>query len=150
MNIVLVGECNPYGPDPRFALYDLPIGCAGWRLRTVVLGLSERSYAALARVNLCDTVWSLKAARSVAERLLETHDVLVLLGRNVSKAFGYDGSVFSWGRVQTGANSILVRLPHPSGRCREWNAEDSVPRARALLKNIAPSVPWGESEVLQE
>lgn len=35
--IVLVGELNPYGADPRYALYDLPVRASGYFMGRVCL-----------------------------------------------------------------------------------------------------------------
>ncbi len=37
----------------------------------------------------------------------------------------------------------FVAVPHPSGRNRVWNDQDAVPRVRALLRALAPAIPWG-------
>ena len=41
--VVLVGEQNPYGPDPEFALYPAPEGSSGHRLCCQILMSSEIS-----------------------------------------------------------------------------------------------------------
>jgi hypothetical protein len=62
--VVLVGESNPYGADPRYALYPLPPQASGGRLARI-LGLSARQYlrAFPHRVNLLTTArWAAPAA----------------------------------------------------------------------------------------
>ena len=55
--VLLVGEVNPYGADPRMALYHLPRGASGDRLREI-LGLDDATYIRrLSRVNLCTGRW---------------------------------------------------------------------------------------------
>jgi hypothetical protein len=39
-----------------------------------------------------------------------------------------------------------VGLPHPSGRCRVWNEEESLECARRFLRQAAPNRPWGTSD----
>jgi hypothetical protein len=41
--IVLVGESNPYGADPYYALYPAPDGSAGHRLCCLVLGMTRKA-----------------------------------------------------------------------------------------------------------
>ena len=60
--VLLLGEYNPYGPSPEFALYCYPPGCSGYRLRRI-LGLPQHQYLDLHRKNLCDGAWSMKSAQ---------------------------------------------------------------------------------------
>jgi hypothetical protein len=61
----------------------------------------------------------------------------LLLGRKVASAFGGDVLPFQ-------ARGPLISIPHPSGRCLEWNDPAAVLSVRALLRNACPSIPWGE------
>ena len=87
--LLLVGEDNPYGADPEFALYCYPPGCAGYRLRRI-FGLPQYQYLGLHRKNLCDGTWSKDRAKIRARELLDPQapwDVMVLLGRKVTETF---------------------------------------------------------------
>lgn len=138
--MLLVGENNPYGNDPRYALYCLPLNSAGGRLQRLVLGLRFSRYLELERVNLCSGKWSVPAARAAAALYAPTAErVPVLLGAKVSAAFGVPFVPFT--RTEMG-----VVLPHPSGRCTIWNEPGSVARARAVLAEVFPDVPFGEIE----
>ena len=66
--VLLVGEANPYGGDPEMALYHLPRGASGDRLREI-LGLRDATYEAIPKANLCPQEWDLREARGRAERL---------------------------------------------------------------------------------
>lgn len=67
MKPLLVGEANPYGGDPAYALYPYPRGCSGHRLCEKVMGLTDREYLdCFERVNLCPTKWSMRQARARA------------------------------------------------------------------------------------
>lgn len=140
--VVLVGELNPYGADPRYALYDEPPQSAGGRMRRLVCGLPRREYLRLGRVNLCAGKWSTPAARERARILsdMAEHPAFVLLGRRVARAFGTDLEPFAWRRFES---ATLVALPHPSGLCRVWNEPGAFERARAVLREACPEVPWG-------
>lgn len=172
---VLIGELNPYGADPAMALYPLPEGSSGGRLQRLVCGLRRSTYCDLPRYNLCDGKWSAPAARERANELLRMHagedrdDRLVLLGRKVVGAF-FGGGRFrgeeglhaaDWpapftrdymryaplgGRATEREPENLVILPHPSGLCRVWSERGAYARARALLRQACPSVPWGETD----
>lgn len=150
-SIVLVGEMNPYGADPRFALYDEPPNSAGGRLRRKILDMSRRDYLALPRYNLCVDKWSLKNARARAAeiRSVNSDRVIVMLGRKVATAFGYEEmGAFGVATVRRVFDSNrFVALPRPSGRCLAWNDPDSIRRARALLLSLDPSLRVGASEV---
>lgn len=63
MKPLLVGEQNPYGADPKFALYPYPENSAGGRLCFKVFGLTRHEYLArFDRVNLCSGKWSMSRA----------------------------------------------------------------------------------------
>lgn len=139
-SVVLVGELNPYGSPPYFALYDDPPGCAGARLRRF-LGLDRETYLgeSVVRINLCRGDWSAPRARIAASQISLAYSSvpIVILGRKVAAAFGKSG-VLAFSR-----DGLVVCLPHPSGRCRVWSQPGSIDRARALLREVCPAVPWG-------
>jgi hypothetical protein len=137
----LVGEHNPYGSSPYFALYPSPPGCAGWRL-CKILGMAEDEYIeAFERRNLLSQErWSVPVARKAAadlrRELREDGDALVLLGARVARAFGYDftpGVVYARQHTNQGPvveYDVLV-TPHPSGLSRQWND----PTMRATVRD---------------
>lgn len=153
--MILIGEDNPYGAEPEFALYCYPPGCAGYRLRRI-LGLPQHQYLALRRTNLCVGGWSTKAARTRAWDLLSAGDptapsaVMILLGRKVTEAFekvALDGATLDPFSTKTCCpGTILVSLPHPSGRNLIWNQPWARDRARQLLREVAPEVGWGSAD----
>jgi len=130
---LLVGEDNPLRSDPVFALYPLPAGRSGDRLRKI-LGLTCGEYVRkFSRVNLCGGAWAWKEARAEASKIM-TDRVLsgapvILLGAKVAAAFGLPSTPFKK------YGSVLV-LPHPSGRCRVWNKRGSAARARRAVSNL--------------
>lgn len=138
---LLVGESNPYGTDPEFALYPDPQGCAGWRLAVEILGLHRAAYLrAFERTNLCsEGAWSTRAARDAAAsiRLQRAQAPIVLLGARVANAFGLPYEPFTETRLSNPFTSTpttrFFLLPHPSGRCRLWNQPDAFQRARAMV-----------------
>lgn len=141
-DLVLVGELNPYGADPRYALYDEPVHSAGGRLRRKVLGVPRRVYFGFHRYNLCVGKFSAPRAREAAGRILQAHPEtpIVMLGRKVAAAFGCQ-SVPPYTR-----HGRLLSIPHPSGLCREWAKPDAVPRVRELLAEACPDIPFGSLE----
>jgi len=152
--VLLVGEMNPYGADERYALYHEPKRAAGYRLQSVILGLRPREhYLPLWRVNLCAGSWSTQDGAERAAELI-TQDapwsVLIMLGSKVAEAF----RIAHGGRPKPyecessicpgGPPITFVALPHPSGRVTSWNDPANVERARRVLREVAPRVPWGE------
>lgn len=157
--VLFVGELNPYGTDPRYALYDDPPGSAGHRLRERVLGISRHVYLGnrIERVNLCTGTWSPDRARRSARRICEEqHEtsrfraVVVMLGSKVSSSFAW-----KLGRTMSGADvektivtnehglCTFLAVPHPSCRNRLWNNPAMIPTVRAALREVASSIPWG-------
>lgn len=160
--VLLVGEDNPYGSAPEFALYNRPEGCSGERLQSRILGLREETYLAIWRTNLCLGKWSTRAAKERARELMQyTHrwTVIVMFGRKVADAFsavlresGYDRvfSPFTSTLVpscEAVPDAFLVSLPHPSRRNTSWNDPRRTIDARMLLAEVVPTIPWGEIEL---
>lgn len=135
---LLVGESNPYGADPYFALYPEPEGCAGWRLCHRILGLTETKYLrTFDRVNVCEGPWDLKRAREYASEVqLARSGAFILLGAKVCQAFRVPYAPFSVQSSLLGESRRMYVLPHPSGRCRIWNDPGAAGRARDLLKEV--------------
>lgn len=139
--VLFVGEMNPYGTKPEFALYHLPREAAGNRLREI-LGLSDADYEKLAKVNLCVGKWTNAVARQKGQELLRHSDykVIVGLGEKVRWALGGPEPFLL---VSVASGLTVVTLPHPSGRCRTWNRPDSRQLARQVMRAAAPNLPWG-------
>jgi hypothetical protein len=155
--VILVGEDNPYGSDPAFALYCYPPGCAGYRLRRI-LGLPQHQYLALHRKNLCDSAWTKKAAETRVFEILSPAapwNVVVLLGRKVTKAFASvaldDADFVPFSTKVCCPGMTLVSLPHPSGaNAGSWSGDKPRDRAREIMREVAPELPWGAIDVEEQ
>jgi hypothetical protein len=136
MKPIIVGESNPYGSDPKFALYPAPDGCSGHRLATLILGMSRKDYLdSFERVNLCEGKWSIRAAREKVCELRRGESLrFVLCGRKVSDAFGVPFIPYTalW---QSGDHFAVI--PHPSGLCRLWNEPRAFEKARSAVLTVA-------------
>jgi hypothetical protein len=150
--ILLVGESNPYGSDPEFALYCYPPGCAGHRLFRI-LGLPEDQYLGLHRTNLCAGEWSTVQAKDRVWELLSPQapwNVIVLLGRKVTESFQKvaleDVPLVAFSTRVCCPGMTLVSLPHPSGRnASQWNPKARA-RVREIMREVAPELPWGSAD----
>lgn len=143
MKPLLVGEDNPYGKDPRYALFPHPKNSAGYRLARLVLAMPSRGayLEGFDRINLCAQKWTAAAARTTVISVMSSdYDRVVLLGVKVAKAFGFvDRKPFQIDRVKSVSSTGVwferkyILLPHPSGLCRVWNEPQAFERARAVL-----------------
>lgn len=151
-HVLLVGEDNPQSPDTHYSLWNDPPGCAGHRLQEHILMLPARQYRAIWRTNLCCPTWDRDAAILRTFELVAADcqwTTIVMLGRRVASAFqagalGFNLEPFEHSGVvkKYGREIQFVSLPHPSGRCREWNNTTNYERARRLLRRITP-IPFG-------
>ncbi len=142
---VLVGESNPYGEDPEFALYPAPDGCSGHRLCCRVLQMRRLSYLeTFHRANLCAGSWNAGEAREKAHELCMRYERLILLGARVCSAFCMTYHPFIEGGLRDverrhPCRHVLI-LPHPSGRCLLWNQPGNYQRAREAVAAFVPEI----------
>jgi hypothetical protein len=123
-DVLLVGETNPFGGDPAFALYHEPRYSSGNQLR-LILGMTDDEYEALDKMNLCVGRWSVRAAR-VEWAQVVPRPLIVLLGQKVRA--GTDGPPPF--ETERRGPSLLLGLPHPSGLNRIWHEPGTRIRAR--------------------
>jgi len=136
---VLVGQ----DPSPRWSgePRHLLAGSTFWRLAERVLwpgnprarSLYLRTFLranVVARHVPAAEPWPHDEARAGARAILAASKglPLVLLGRRAADAFGYDDRQIP--SLIEGGRTLL--LPHPSGRCRQWNDPEAGRRAAEL------------------
>ena len=163
---LLVGEVNPYGSNPDYALWPYPEHASGSRLCRLVMGLQPVDYLRrFDRANLCEGRWSLKLAREAALGLLSARrgGPIVLCGQLVCAAFRVPFAPttvwqLAWEEGESeprlaawaGSGWPLVILNHPSGRCRAWNEPGAFAAARVTLAaagiDLSPSTEEGADE----
>lgn len=132
---LIVGELNPYGGDPYFALYPSPRNCSGERLCRLVLAMQDYDYLeTFDRVNLCAGTWSAKIAKGMARDIVASRERIILLGKKVATAFGIKAA-----QPFSVHDNVLI-LPHPSGLCRLWNDPGAFRRARDCVAKFLPHV----------
>jgi len=109
------------------------------------LGLSEQQYGDLPRRVLYPPgLWTKKEACRQAFRLVEAPAAwrtIVLLGSKTKSAFGYARPFFSHDTSSLNPDVQLVSLPSPTDR--NWRDPRLVYRARQVLREVVPSLPWG-------
>lgn len=161
MRPLLIGQAPPpsYDPATHSPLYPVPEHATGGRLAALA-GLSAHEYlATFQRINLlrefpgrrrhpCGTRrdhWPRAEARSAAEAIapLLGDRTVVLLGRNVARAFGLEGAEFHvWRTVHVPYppdQPVLFSaacVPHPSGLNRWYNDSRNLEAARAFWSEL--------------
>jgi hypothetical protein len=131
---VIVGETNPYGIEPEFAMYPLPENSAGGRMQRLVLGIPRSDYIKIPRYNLCEGKWSIKTARKKALVILNNHPScrFILCGKKVCDGFSLDFTPYKT-LDDFSRNGDFAIIPHPSGLNRMWGEPDAFMRARDVI-----------------
>lgn len=108
------------------------------------LGLPAQQRALPCRVLYPSGSWTKKEACRQALKLVEAPAAwrtIVLLGGKTKAAFCYERPLFSHDRSALNAEVQLVALPSPKDRA--WCDPRLVLRAREILRDVIPSLPWG-------
>jgi hypothetical protein len=148
---VLLAMNNPIAGDQRYALYPYPRGCAGERLFRMLAAeayvaaelVTPRQYVrAFDRRNvLQQRTWSAAEASAAGAALLPglAGRRVVVLGVQTLAALGWargEWGVWLWsspGLLDDHLGTDYCCLPHPSGRCREYNDPTMVALAGCVL-----------------
>lgn len=135
---VIVGEVNPYGPDPYYPMHPSPEGSAGHRLATTILGIGVDAYLArFERRNLSTGDWYMQLARMNAVEVRRRFSRIIACGVRVAAAFELPTTPF---RLHDLLSCRVLVIPHPSGLCRVWNDLGAADRARAMVAELCPEV----------
>lgn len=162
---VLVGMNNPLSSDPRMALYPAPVNCTGWRVWQMLLDAGRASYshrleghplptgrdyaAAFERRNvLSATEWSRKEALASGLSLMDelSGRTIVVLGIRTAEALRLPRLPWcEWGtHYHLPETTTYCIVPHPSGRCREYNDPEMRERVGSILwglyRGVQPAV----------
>ncbi len=139
-NPLLIGQAPGPNTDPSTPLYPLPLHMTGGRLQKI-MGISRSEYLTrFDRINLLtyfpgdgdggDLFPTTPAKMAVAVLLpLLAGCTVILVGRGVVDAFGFDGGWPRWKKwpalyrrddMRKGCG-VMAAVPHPSGRNRWYN-----------------------------
>lgn len=136
---VVVGMAPGPSTSEHLPMFPWPEGSAGGRL-LAMSGMPAAAYLGrLRRHNVCAGRYRAAEARETAKRLVseyrreaEPRVRFVLCGRRVAEAFELgDATWFSTASIH-GIDATVI--PHPSGRCREYNDPAMVARARDAVR----------------
>jgi hypothetical protein len=130
---LLCGEAAFFGNDERALVLQRRFGLPAQQLRDLPC-----------KVLYPSRMWSEKEAQRKAFKLVEAPAawrVIVLLGGKTKTAFGYYRPFFSHETSSWNCDVQLVALPSPGDR--SWRNTRLAGRARQLLREVIPSVPWG-------
>lgn len=153
MRPVLLGMNNPLSSDPRHALYPYPARSAGANLMRIAGIPRSRWLDLFERRNvLPGAQWTHAAARSAGRVLRdELHErCVIILGSEVCEVVWPEALMsrpYQWQRHQTRSGGVFgtlggwwARLPHPSGRCRDWNSDWHRAAARVFFEELDDAV----------
>lgn len=159
MKPVLLGMNNPLSENPRHALFPYPPGCAGWNLMRLA-GFEERQREWLEmfeRRNILNgQEWDSERARIVGRELrAELRDrVVIVLGSEACAAVWPEALLarqYEWRRFQPAwrgergpPGGWWARLPHPSGRCRDWNSDYHRAAVRVFFEEVEAALQRGD------
>lgn len=154
---VIIGMNNPYGGNPKYALYPNPEKSAGYRLYKMleeaacrragasdgVLLLRKQYIDGFDRRNVLSGAWTMARAKKVGALMVQglVGRKVIILGRGPEAALGlpktewFTHSRHEWPRVLAdGSHGFdYWTIPHPSGMCREYNRQANRERAGDLL-----------------
>lgn len=132
MKPLIVGESPNPSVNTTHSVLDprVPNG-SGARLANIMGLTTDEFVHKFSRVNICIAKFDKSAARNNALVLKSSslYEKFVLLGKNVAESFGFKYEPFTVKR----SRAYFVILPHPSGKCRIWNAPESFNMARKAL-----------------
>lgn len=134
---LLLGLDNPHGDHPGAALLPRPKSGAGGRLFAMAGMPWSRYNRVFQRLNIVD----IDAHSSAWEREDYYRDrTVVVCGKEAWRRLAWLGlprsNFFTSSRMER-LCSRFVLIPHPSGRCREYNDPTVVARTRRLLRGLS-------------
>lgn len=142
MKPILIGMNNPVSTTAGHELYPAPDGCTGHRLWKMLNARTEASCQeyldVFERRNLVrGMVYDKKLATMAAERIYAelwgSGRTVILLGRDVQKAFGHPPVLL---HPQLIGGTHWRQIPHPSGRNPWYNEKKNQDLVGVLLEEL--------------
>ena len=147
MKVLIVGQApNKTGDHKKILL-----GSAGRKI-SKLLGITQLDYAnEFDRVNLFRSwpgkkgkgdTFPMRAAEFRASKMMRSAEFrcrsfVILLGKNVARAFGHRGDYFELGFLR--GRTMCVTLPHTSGVNLWWNDSKNLTRGRKIMRSMLGS-----------
>lgn len=132
---LLVGEQPRPGGNHKLPLWPWPPTCAGARLHQMSEMSLEEYFIRLARTNVSlhhVARWNPNGARLRANRILVSVPDgcrILTCGVKARNAFGLAEWFYAVPHDVDGKRIEVAAIPHPSGRCREYNHPEAVKEA---------------------
>lgn len=159
MRVLLIGQAPGPNTDPELPLYPVPRTSAGGRLQQMMKLTRAQYLKNFERINLLneypgthkrDDKFPIREARLAARTLrpLLAGRSVVLVGRNVARAFQLDIPFHVWGHLQarracvlnkTSGLSRVAVVPHPSGRNHWYNKAENREEAANFWRHLTRS-----------
>jgi hypothetical protein len=139
--VVLLGLNNPLSASPLMALWPDPPRCTGWNLWRMIDCSKEDFVRGFDRRNLVDATVYNRPSQEHTRQLWRSLDGrrVIVLGATVLSELVVAGAVGHrppWILPQRGEGPLEWRMvPHPSGRCREYNDPAMRLRVSMLLQD---------------
>ena len=138
---------NPLSSDPKMALYPHPVNCAGWRVWKMLDDVCEDHVSKALYLEkferrnvLSSREWSWREASEAGRALMDelSGRTMAVLGVQTARALGLPRLPWcQWGQHShlPGPTTYCI-IPHPSGRCREYNDPTMRERVGLLLTDM--------------
>ena len=142
MKPLLIGMNNPISLTPGHELYPAPEGCTGhrlWKMLNARTGASRVGYLEtferrnLVRLKTYNATIARLNAGDIFKELMGTGRVVILLGRDVQKAFSIPPLLI---HPQVIGGCTWRQLPHPSGRNLWYNEPENLRLAELLMEEL--------------
>jgi hypothetical protein len=151
--VIVLGMNDPTYSTRRLALHPKYQGSSGNRLFKIAGVQIEEWMGLVTRRNVLRAKkWSQAAANRVGRdrrrRLRRRGETVIVLGRGVWQALGFDAGTKWFASDPTGQ---FILIPHPSGVNRMLNDEATVSKMRLILRrHIMEGKPWLRDDVVRQ
>jgi hypothetical protein len=151
--VIILGMNDPTYSTRRLSLHPKYQGSSGQRLFKIADVPLEEWMGLVTRRNLLRSkTWDQRAANKVGretkKRLRRRGETIVVLGRGVWQALGFDATT-PW--FESDPTGQFILIPHPSGVNRLLNDKTIINKIRAILRHhIMEGKPWLRDDVVRQ